>query len=222
MIKRWQKYTLLFAGGLLPLFTMAEPPPAPVEVAAVGLFKNKAVLVINGKRRILKSGATSPEGVQLIRSNSESATIKIADQETVLRLDGKIVGSSGRGTPVKTLQLYPEPGGHYLADGTINGNRVRFIVDTGASAVVINKTAAKRIGLLYRVDGRQTLVETASGVVTGYAVVFDRVSIRSMMLKRVAGMVVDGDFPRTALLGQSFLNRINMRREGQLLELSER
>ena len=95
-------------------------------------------------------------------------------------------------------------------------------LDTGATSVVINKDDAKRIGLLYRVDGRRTMVETASGLVPAYTVRFDEVKIRSLSLKRVDGIVIEGNYPRTALLGQSFLNRLDMHREGDMLELTER
>jgi len=193
-----------------------------LRATAVALFKDKAVLIINGKRRVMKSGDESPEGVVLITSTSESAVIRVDDKELTLRLDGKIVGHYPRGIAARTLQLYPDRSGHYLVDGLINGNGVRFLIDTGATSVVINKDAAKRIGLLYRVDGRPTMVETASGVVPAYAVQFDEVKVRALSLKRVEGLVVDGNFPRVALLGQSFLNRLNMRRDGQMLELQER
>jgi aspartyl protease family protein len=198
------------------------PADEPIRVSAVALFKDKAALVINGKRRVLKAGKTSPEGVALIKSSSESAVVEIDGEESTLRLDGKIVGKYLRGIPAKTLQLYPGSGGHYFVDGLINGNGVRFLVDTGATAVVINKNAAKRMGILYRVDGSPTRVETASGVETAYRVSFNEVTIRALSLKQVDGIVVDGSFPREALLGQSFLNRLNMRREGQMLELKER
>jgi aspartyl protease family protein len=193
-----------------------------VRAAAVALFKDKAVLVINGKRRTLKSGAVSPEGVRLLEANSEFAVIEIDDKQLTLRLDGRIVGHYARGVASKTLQLYPDASGHYVVDGLINGNRVRFLVDTGATAVIINKNTAKRMGLLYRVDGRASRVETASGIVASYNVEFAEVSVRALTLKRVDGVVIDGEYPRVALLGQSFLNRLNMRRDGRMLELRER
>ena len=198
------------------------PAEEPVHVSAAALFKDKAVIVVNGQRRILKSGSESPEGVLLLRSTSESAVVKIDEQELTLRLDGKIVGNYQRGIAAKKVQLYPDASGHYVVDGLINGNGMRFLVDTGATSVVINKDAAKRMGLLYRVDGRPTRVETASGVVPAYNVEFAKVTVRTLSLKRVDGIVVDGSFPRVALLGQSFLNRLNMHREGQMLELEER
>ncbi len=204
------------------LCVLNSPADESTRVSAVALFKDKAVLVINGKRRILEAGETSPEGVALVKSSSELAVVEIDGEESTLRLDGKIVSEYSRGIAAKKLQLYPGTGGHYFVDGLINGNGVRFLVDTGATAVVINKNDARRMGILYRVDGSPTRVETASGIETAYRVKFKEVTIRALSLKQVDGIVVDGSFPREALLGQSFLNRLNMRREGQMLELQER
>jgi len=204
----------------------SEPPPAAsesvVRAAAVALFRNQAVLRVNGRQYTLKAGKSTPEGVLLVESTSEAAVVEIGGERLTLRLDGKIVGHYPRGTAAKSLQLYPDSSGHYAVDGMINGNRIRFLVDTGATSVSINKATAKRIGLLYRVDGNPTFVETAAGVVPAYRVRFDEVSARNVTLKRVDGLVLDGEFPRVALLGQSFLNRLDMRRAGQMLELRER
>ena len=204
----------------------SEPLPAAsgsgVRAAAVALFRNQAVLRVNGRQYTLKAGKSTPEGVLLVESNSEAAVVEIGGERLTLRLDGKIVGHYPRGTAAKSLQLYPDSSGHYAVDGMINGNRIRFLVDAGATSVSINKATAKRIGLLYRVDGNPTFVETAAGVVPAYRVRFDEVSARNVTLKRVDGLVLDGEFPRVALLGQSFLNRLDMRRAGQMLELTER
>jgi aspartyl protease family protein len=211
-------FVLLICG----IFTAALSAQTPVRVAAVALFKDKAALSINGKRRMLKIGETSPEGVSLVTATSDLAVVEIAGERSNLLLDGRIVGVYTTGLAAKTVQLYPGPGGHYFVDGLINGNRYRFLVDTGATAVVINKAMAKRMGLLYDVDGEPTFVSTASGVVAAFKVVFDDIAIRHLALKRVEGIVIDGDFPSEALLGQSFLNRLNMRRDGKVLELQER
>lgn len=202
--------------------TVSGAPDVAVRAAAVALFRNHAVLRVNGRQYTLKAGKSTPEGVLLVESNSETATVEIGGERLTLRLDGKIVGHYPRGIAAKSLQLYPDATGHYAVDGTINGNRIHFLIDTGATSVSINKATAKRIGLLYRVDGKPTFVETAAGVVPAYRVQFDEVSARHVTLKRVEGLVLDGDYPRVALLGQSFLNRLDMRRAGQLLELQER
>ena len=227
-MKKYHISIFVLASSLWFPWSICAAPPAdtvtsePLRVVAKALFKNQAVVVINGKRRTLKTGKRSPEGVLLVRSNSEVATVEINGEELSLRLDGNIIGNFSAGPKRKSLVLYPDQGGHYVVDGTINGTSTRFLLDTGATSVSINSREAKRIGLLYKVDGKPTVVETAAGVVPAYRVTFKEVKIRDLSVKQVSGIVISGDFPRSALLGQSFLNRLNMRREGQALELTER
>ncbi|MFT4563646.1 MAG: aspartyl protease family protein [Gammaproteobacteria bacterium] len=215
---------LLHGVGVLALAILSAVANAQtsIKVTAVALFKDKAVLTINGKRRLLEIGETSPQGVSLVSATSDVAVIEIDGERSTLQLDGKIVGTYIKGLAAKTVQLYPDARGHYFADGLINGNRIRFLVDTGATDVVINGSMAKRMGILYDVDGEPTFVSTASGVVAAFRITFDVINIRQLTLKRVAGVVLDGNFPTEALLGQSFLNRLNMRRDGKVLELQER
>ncbi|MGR8948345.1 MAG: retropepsin-like aspartic protease family protein [Gammaproteobacteria bacterium] len=193
---------------------------AAVSIRAVGLFKNKAVLDIDGKRRTIKVGDETREGVKLINANSEKAVISLQGETITLKLNGKI--TTGHDKQKNLVQLYPGEGGHYFVDGLINGHSIPFLVDTGATTIAINKNMARKIGLQYRVDGTAGRVETASGVVPAYNVSFDKVQIRSITLKNVRGTVIESAYPSIALLGQSFLNRLNLRREGIMMELSER
>lgn len=220
--KHTMRHCLAILIVLIALAARASAAADTVQVDAVALFKDKAVLVINGVRRSLSVGATSPEGVRLIGANSEQAEVELAGERLKLRLDGSIVSSFTRGVAARELILAPGDGGHYYVDGTINGTSVAFVIDTGATSVAINKRTAKRIGLAFRVDGEPSQVETASGRVAAYSVTFASVKIRSIELKNVPGVVIDGDFPSVALLGQSFLNRLDMQRAGVMLEIRER
>ncbi len=192
------------------------------KISATALFKDKAVISIDGKQRKLQVGQVSPEGVKLIAADAEIAVLEIDGRRMELKLDGNIGGIFKRGQAPKVIRLAPGTNGHYFVDGAINGNPVSFVVDTGATSIAINKHIAKRLGVLYRTDGKRGQIETASGVVNAYYVIFDAVKIQTLELRHVEGVVVDGDFPSTSLLGQSFLNRLDMRREGILLQLEER
>lgn len=214
--------------ALAVIIALLALPPSPsrgaedLRVAAVALFKDKAVLDIAGKRRTLRIGDTSPEGVKLIAASSDLAEVELAGQRAQLRLDGKILGHFGRGIEAKSVQLYPNPDGHFYVDGQINGQLISFVVDTGATTVVLNKNQAQSIHLSYLIDGRPGMIETASGHAQAYFLKLDRVQIRTLVLTQVDAIVVDGDFPSRALLGQSFLNRLDMQRTGVVLELRER
>lgn len=210
----------LFLGATVGAARSAPPSRPGVEVIA--LFPGKAMVDIDGRRRTLAAGDTSPEGVTLLSATAESATFTAAGETFELKLDGRISGAFAARPEPRQLKLAPGENGHYFVDGEINGNTVRFLVDTGASIVAINKHTARRIGLLYRTDGTPGQIETASGLVPAYYLKFRLVKARTLESREVDGVVVDGDYPSVALLGQSFLNRFKMRREGVLLELEEK
>ena len=178
--------------------------------------------MIDGHQRTLKVGSASPEGVRLVQADAAKAHVEIAGSEHELKLDGHIQGEFAAAPAAMVVRLVPGPGGHYFVDGQINGNPTNFLVDTGATAVVMNKHLADRIGIAYLVDGTPSPVETASGVVAAYRIVLNEVKVQSLGLNRVDGIVVDGDYPSTPLLGQSFLNRVDLHRAGPVLELHAR
>jgi aspartyl protease family protein len=199
-----------------------EAAAAASRITARALFDGKAMLEIDGRQRLLNVGQRSPEGVLLIAATPASAQVDIAGTRHEIALDSSIGASFSPVAAPRSLLLSPAGDGHYYVDGAINGTAIRFAIDTGASTIAINRQDARRIGLLYRVDGEPTLVETASGRARAYRVRFKSVKARTIEQKEIEGIVIDGDYPSTALLGQSFLNRLDMTREGVMMELRER
>jgi aspartyl protease family protein len=111
--------------------------------------------------------------------------------------------------------------GHFITTGAINGVAVRFLVDTGASLVSMSSAEAKRLGINYTV-GQKTFSSTANGVVPTYLVKFDEVRVGDVTVNNVDGMVHVGDTLPIVLLGMSFLNRMEMRRDGERMMLMKR
>ena len=207
--------------GLLAvaLATPAADALAASRITVVGLFKDTAIVMIDGKRRTLRSGETSPEGVTLISANSDEAVLEIDGEQKRYGLGGRIGGRYTKPEQT-TVHIWPTPNHMYLVTGSINGYPVDFVVDTGATLVSMNAREARRLGIDYRVVGRPGRSTTASGVDTIYIVNLDRVRVGDIELRNVRGAVHDGDFPTHTLLGMSFLGRLEMRQNGQVLELS--
>ena len=199
----------------------AWPAVAAPRVAALALFNGKAMFEIDGRRTLLREGERSAEGVLLVKADANIARIEIDGVEVDLKLDQRIGGNLPV-TAAPVVRLVPGAHGHYFADGQLNGNAVRFLVDTGATNIAINKHIARRIGLRYATPRARGSVETASGAAVAYRVVFDEVKVQGITMRRVPGIVIDGDSPREPLLGQSFLNRLDIHREGLVLELRGR
>jgi len=207
--------------GLLALFMAGNTVRGATGIVVLGLFKDKAVVSIDGQQRVLGVGQTSPEGVTLIAASSREAVLERDGQRLTLALGSHIATTFAH--PRETsVQLWADPKGMYRASGSINGFPVTLLVDTGASAVAMNATEARRLGLQYRLNGEPGTVATASGVERGYGVVLNKVAVGDIVLRDVEAVVLDGAHPSEVLLGMSFLGRLQMERDGASLRLKLR
>ena len=192
------------------------------KIVINGLFKNKAIVTIDGKQRVLKTGKTSPEGVLLIESNSKQAIIEINGQQETYTLGNHIGGNFAAPTDGKKLIITPDSQGMYNISGSINGSHVPFIVDTGATLVSMNSNIAKKLGIDYKLNGKKALSSTASGTSKIYIVKLKNVRVGDIELHNVEGAVHEGSFPVITLLGMSFLGKLDMKREGRIMELQKK
>jgi aspartyl protease family protein len=98
--------------------------------------------------------------------------------------------------------------GHYWAEANVNGRRVRFLVDTGATAVALTLTDAQRLGLD---PGQMTFnqtVRTASGEAHAAQVELDYISVAGARVDKVPALVLDQGLS-TSLLGMTYLGRLS-------------
>ena len=199
-----------------------ESVMAVEKINVLGLFKDKAIVKIDGKQRVLMAGKASPEGVLLVSANSREAILEINGTRKAYTLGSHIGSKFKKASGGITSTIAPDSNGMYWVSGSINGFQISFIVDTGATLISMNKHDAKRIGLNYKLEGRVSSANTASGVSKIYIMKLDRVKVGDIEVRDVEGAIHDSDFPKVALLGNTFLNRVNMKREGQLLQLQSR
>lgn len=97
--------------------------------------------------------------------------------------------------------------GHFYVDAEVNGQLVHFLVDTGASSVVLTMADAKHVGLSFMPEQFSVIARGASGDVRGQILKIGRVAIDRKEAFDVEGAVVDEGLD-VSLLGQSFLSRI--------------
>lgn len=116
------------------------------------------------------------------------------------------VGPDGRATVI----LEQGQGGHYFAAGTINGQPVDFLVDTGATDIAISNAVAQRLGLDF---GPKITVMTAAGPAPAWLTRLDSVSIGGLQHDNVRASITPG-LGEQALLGMSFLKHFSIRQEG--------
>jgi len=208
---------------LLLVFCLLAVPgvQAAPDLRVVGLFKDRAVVIIEGKQRVLRVGQSSPEGVKLIAADSESALLEYEGEEFRGMLDGRV---STRSKPPATeeVQIWRNSQGMYATTGSINGLPVSLLVDTGATQVAMNAAQARRLGIDYRVIGRPAAITTASRLEPAWAVTLDSVKVGDIELNNVEGVVLEGAQPQTVLLGMSYLGRLEIRNDGRLLTLQRK
>ena len=207
---------------MLAAFLTALPlSAAAVEVNVIGLFPGKAVVVIDGGApRTLSVGQRTAEGILLIAADSKSATLEVEGKRQVMEL-GQHAESAALTGARQSVTLAADGNGHFMAEGQVNGARMRFLVDTGATLVTLPATDAKRLGIDY-LRGPQSVSQTANGRVIVYRVRLDSVAVGPMTLTSVDAVVHDAPGLDVALLGMSFLNRTEIRREGGSLTLTKR
>jgi len=95
---------------------------------------------------------------------------------------------------------------HFYVNLKINGTEVRFMIDTGASEIVINPRDAKRIGIDLKKLNFNRQYQTANGISWGASALLDKIEIGEIEFKEVIASVNDADMG-VSLLGMSFLRR---------------
>jgi aspartyl protease family protein len=106
--------------------------------------------------------------------------------------------------------------GHYVATGSINGEPVRFLVDTGATEVALPLPLARRLNLPLREGG---LSKTANGTVRTWRTRLDRVDLGGLVATQVPASVLPGMEGDEVLLGMSYLKRLELIQRGGVLIL---
>jgi len=190
------------------------------SIGVVGLFPGKAVLVIEGATpKTYAVGSSLGDGARLVAVDDNTATIEANGKRQVLAM-GQYVHHSTASGDNSNVTLQADTQGQFVARGQINGGSVSMLVDTGASLIAMPASEATRLGIEFR-KGQIGRASTANGVVTVYKVKLDTVKVGDIEVHQVDAMVQESGLP-IILLGMSFLNRMEMRRDGQRMILTKR
>ncbi len=194
-------------------------------VSAIALFKDRAMLSVDGKKAKIVRAGSSYLGVKVISSNTSEAVVEIDGVRKTLTLNSTAVLGTALGTaPTRkatSVVLYENDVGFFESTGQVNGRSIRFLVDTGANLVVFNSRHASRLGLDY-LSGEKGFASTASGTAPMYIINVDTISLGGVELSDIRAGVIEGAFPEIPLLGMTFLSRLNMNRTGQTMVLEKR
>jgi len=146
-------------------------------------------------------------GLGLIGVAMLSPTVRRADPPAVAAQPAPAAAPSApaqAGNGLASRELARSPDGHFYAEAQVNGARVRFMVDTGASVVALTPADAQRAGIA--LPDTRARARGAGGEIEVIPVSIDRIALGPLEARSVRGAVADG-LP-VSLLGQSFLGQI--------------
>ena len=209
--------------ALLASVLLACAPAWAQSVALQGMMGSRALLIVDNSAPKAVAPGETHRGVKVVSTAGDQAVVEIDGRRHSLRVGEApaSVGGSGDGAPGgHKIVLTAGSGGHFLTEGRINNRAAYFMVDTGATSIGIGAAEADRLGLDYR-SGQPVNLGTANGVVGGWRVTLASVRIRDVEVRNVEA-VVSPQPMSYILLGNSFLNRFQMRRENDQMVLERR
>jgi aspartyl protease family protein len=109
---------------------------------------------------------------------------------------------------IRTLNIPRDARGHFQTSGRIDGQRVEFMVDTGASVVALNEKSAARFGLRPSPGDYKASVNTANGVIKAAPTRIAMIEIGELTVRDVDAMVLPDEALSENLLGLSFLSKL--------------
>jgi aspartyl protease family protein len=210
------------ARGALLLALLAAPAAWAQSVALQGMLGGKALLIVDGASPKTVAPGESWKGVKVLSTRGDEATVEAGGRRFNLRV-GEAPASVGGGSgPASSgrIVLTAQSGGHFMANGSINGRAAYFLVDTGASMVSMSASDAERLGVDYKA-GQPVQMNTANGVAMGWRMKLNSVRVGDVELHEVDAVVTQQSMP-FVLLGNSFLTRFQMRRDNDQMVLERR
>lgn len=208
---------MLALAALLPVLGWAQ------SVSLHGLLGRQALLIVDGKPPRAVAPGQTHLGVTVLSTDEDRAVLALAGgQRLTLRVGESPVSVGGAPAPGGSdrVALSADARGHFITPGSINHRPTQFMVDTGASVVAIGQAEADRLGLNYR-TGQPVTLRTANGTAPGWALRLATVRIGDVTAYEVDAVVTPSAMP-AVLLGNSFLNRFSMRRDGDTMLLVKR
>jgi aspartyl protease family protein len=191
------------------------------EPVLLGVFPDRVLVEIDGQRLVLTMGAEVTEGVRLLSPDTRTGTawLEVQGERRQFSSARRTEGPRRPDTAAQA-RVYPDTYGSLTVAGSINGHAVRFLVDTEAPITTLGAGEAQRLGIAYA-RGDLIQARTAAGLSFGYRVILDQVRIGGIVLDEVEAVVLQSDAPRLPVLGASFLNRVQVQRQGSALLLQQ-
>jgi len=221
-MRMWLLLILSVFAGVCTAESQDEHKPAR-QIVLQGILGSKVLLLVDGQRQMMSVKDAMKQGVRVLRIAEERVDVEVDGKRRRLRL-GDSYSVTGQYKARKSIEVIIAKNntGMYSTVGSINGLPVSFLVDTGATSVAMSAPHAKRLAIDFRVTGEPTFVGTASGVSEAYRVTLDKVTVGDITQHNVRAVVIDGNYPTQVLLGMSFLGKLEIQRDGNIMRLKKK
>jgi len=121
----------------------------------------------------------------------------------------------------RNVVLTRGPHGHFQVDARVDGRRIEFLVDTGASHIALRQSEAGRLGIYPRASDFTVRVSTANGMTKAAPVELRTVEVGDIIVRNVPAIVHSDEGLSVNLLGMSFLSRVRWTHERGKLVLEQ-
>ncbi len=121
----------------------------------------------------------------------------------------------------RTATITRGSNGHFEVEGVIDGRRMDFIVDTGASRLALREREAARLGIHPAQREYTAKIATANGTVFAAPIELNRVEVGGVVVHNVPALVLPDEALSKNLLGMSFLSRVRFEHKNGRLVLEQ-
>jgi aspartyl protease family protein len=120
-----------------------------------------------------------------------------------------------------TMTISRGDNGHFNVEAVIDGRRMNFMIDTGASDIALRESDAARLGIHPSERDYNGRASTANGIVRVAHIELNRVEVGSLTVRNVAAVVIPDKALGQNLLGMSFLSRVRWEHSNGRLVLEQ-
>jgi aspartyl protease family protein len=113
----------------------------------------------------------------------------------------------------RSVVLRRGDGGHFWTEARVDGRRIEFVVDTGATAIALRESEAARLGIRPGPRDYTVKVSTANGISHAAPVLLRRVEIGDIVVRDVPALVHPDNGLAVNLLGMTFLSKVRWTHE---------
>ena len=148
----------------------------------------------------IAAGIVVPKYAAQMHAGSPAPTMMAAHSETP---------AASSASDSRSVVISPGRNGHFEVAGSIDGRRMEFMVDTGASVIALTARDAAMLGIHPAESEYRAMVRTANGTVRAAPIMLDRVEIDDIVVYDVAAMVMPDGALADNLLGLTFLSKLH-------------